>query len=119
MRTIGIYGASDDLVEIEVDGKPHAELGALNKAQSFVITAKEKTLHAAVAHDGKRGWTITTSIDDDTERGDLPFRVELRQRDYSALLLVSSEVPFVVTWWEDGQPQTMTLRERTEGRDGR
>ena len=110
MTMIGIYGASDDLVEIEIDGKPWEEL---SEPRSFIFTANGKALHVDVEHDGKRGWRIATTLDDESESGDLPFLVSMHQRNYSPLLLVQAIAahPVTFTWWdEDKKARTKTIR---------
>lgn len=108
MSTIGIHGASDDLVEIEIDGKPWEEL---SEPRSFVFTACGKSLLVDIEHDGKRGWTISTCIEDDSESGGLPFAVSIGQRNYSPLLVVHpGREPVTMTWWnEDKKPRTKTF----------
>lgn len=112
MRTVGIYGASDDLVELELDGQPFEELSALSKGRSFVFTSDGKALHADIDFDGYRGWRIALTLDDVTESGELPFRVHVRQREHSPLLLVElTGKPVVLTWVDDdGRPRTKALQ---------
>ncbi len=120
MTTIGIYGASDDLTTIELDGKPWDELG---EEEDLMFTAAGKTLHVHVEH-GKRGWSIATSIDDETEEGDLPFKVALVQHHYSPKLLVTvGEEPVTFIWNgrdddDEKIPQTKTFRAAQTGSVG-
>lgn len=90
MNSIAIYGASDDLVEIEVDGKPHEEL---SPPKSFAFTSGTKTLHARLSYDGKKGtaWKLTIELQDEGEEGDLPFDVAIVQERYSPKLIVTAK----------------------------
>lgn len=113
MTTIGIYGASDDLTEIEVDGKPFEEFG---EPRSFVFSSEGKSLTVDIEHDGKRGWLLTTCIDDESEDGDLPFRVAIVQEKYSPKLEVTvTGAPVTFTWWEDKKPRTKTFAAKLGG----
>ena len=106
-RTFAVYGASDDLVELEIDGKAFDELGEPNE---LVFSAGTKALHVRVAHDGRRGWTAEVRIEDESEEGDLPFKVTVEQRNYSPLVLVESTGPMTVTWRETNQDGEDVLR---------
>lgn len=87
MKSFAVYGASDDLVEQEADSKPFEETG---EPRSFAFVAGRKALHVTVAFDGKRGWLITTALDDDEEEGALPFDVRIVQEKYSPKLIVDN-----------------------------
>jgi hypothetical protein len=107
MTMIGIYGASDDLVEVEIDRKPWEEF---SEPHSFTFTAAGKALHVDVEHDGKRGWKLSTVLDDEKEEGSLPFSVSIHQRNYSPLVLIQVHAePVVMTWVEDGRPRSRTF----------
>lgn len=107
MKTIVLYGASDDLVELEIDGGTREEL---SEPSAFVFTAGGKSLHAELAHDGKFGWRITVAIDDDKESGSLPFTVRIEQEAYSPKLVVEvTTVPVTLIWWQDKRPHTETV----------
>lgn len=82
-----IYGASDDLVEQEIDDKPHDETG---QPRSFVFLAGTKSLHATMSFKGKKGtgWKLSVELQDDSEEGALPFDVSIVQERYSPKLVV-------------------------------
>lgn len=82
-----IYGASDDLVEQEIDDKAHDETG---QPRSFVFIAGTKSLHAKLSYNGKRGtgWKLTVELQDESEDGSLPFDVSIVQERYSPKLVV-------------------------------
>ena len=89
MKSFAIYGASDDLVEQEVDGQPFDETG---QPRSFAFVAGTKTLHAKLSFAGKvgTGWKLSIELQDDTESGDLPFDVRIVQEKYSPKLIVDN-----------------------------
>lgn len=109
MKSIGIYGASDDLATIEVDGKAWDEQGS---SEDYVFTAEQKSLHVHIEH-GRGGWSISTRIEDDSEEGELPFDVALVQHNYSPKLVVTPrKVPFLFLYFqtdEDDKRVTKTL----------
>lgn len=88
-HTFAVYGASDDLVVQELDGKGYDET---SPPTSFMFVAGTKTLHARVSFDGKKGsgWKVSTELQDDTEKGDLPFMVTVVQHNYSPKLVVQA-----------------------------
>lgn len=87
MKSFAIYGASDDLVEQEADGKPHDETG---QPRSFSFVAGTKALHAKMSFSGKigTGWKLTVELQDEHEAGELPFSVRIVQERYSPKLIV-------------------------------
>jgi len=89
MNSFGIYGASDDLVELEADGKPHDEL---SPPKSFLFIAGAKSLHVRLSYNGKHGtgWKLSIELQDESERGDLPFDVRIVQERYSPKLTVEN-----------------------------
>jgi hypothetical protein len=96
MKSFAIYGASDDLVEQEADGKPHDETG---QPRSFSFVAGEKALHAKLSFSGKigTGWKLTVELQDESEAGDLPFDVRIVQERYSPKLIIeNARVPVAV-----------------------
>jgi hypothetical protein len=88
-HTFAIYGASDDLVEQELDGKGHDETG---QPRSFVFLSGTKSLHAKLSYNGKKGtgWKLTVELQDEDEKGDLPFDVAIVQERYSPKLVVTA-----------------------------
>lgn len=50
MKSFAIYGASDDLVVQEADGKPYEETG---QPKSFTFHEGSKALHAKLSYNGK------------------------------------------------------------------
>lgn len=96
MKSFAIYGASDDLVEQQADGKGHDETG---QPRSFSFVAGTKALHAKLSYNGKigTGWKLTIELQDEGERGDLPFDVRIVQERYSPKLIVdNASVPVAV-----------------------
>lgn len=96
MRSFAIYGASDDLVEQEGDGKPHDETG---QPRSFSFVTGTKALHAKLSYSGKigTGWKLTLELQDEHEDGALPFDVRIVQERYSPKLIVdNARVPVAV-----------------------
>lgn len=114
MASIGIYGESDDLATIEVDGKAWDEQG---EKANYAFICEGKTLHVRIEHG--RGWCITTRIEDPTEEGPLPFDVALVQHNYSPKLVVTAkDKPVTFMWFtreddDDGygdpEPHTMVF----------
>jgi hypothetical protein len=107
-KSIAIYGASDDLATIEVDGTAWEEQG---ETANYVFTCDGKSLHVHIEHG--RGWSITTRIEDESEEGALPFDVALVQHKYSPKLVVTArDKPVVFIWFtrddddEDPTPKT-------------
>lgn len=109
MPAIGIYGSSDDAVTIEVDGTAFEEVEAPKKGAAFALMAQDKGLDVHVVFDGTRGWLVTTGLTDERESGPLPFIVELKQRGRSPMLLVTSDRPITLSWWDEKRPRTKTF----------
>lgn len=109
MSTIAINGASDDLVEIEVNGRAWDEL---SEPKHFTILGGSKGLEVSIEHDGKRGWVLSTVLIDETEEGDLPFRASIVQEHYSPKLVIEHDRPITVTWFEgeEKRPKTEVFR---------
>jgi hypothetical protein len=89
MKSIAIYGASDDLVEIEADGKP---LDETSQPRSFAFVAGTKSLHAKFSYNGKigTGWKLSIELSDPSEQGSLPFDVRIVQERYSPKLIIEN-----------------------------
>jgi len=106
--SIGIYGASDDLATIELDGEAWEEQG---EKANYVFIADSKRLLVHIEH-GRSGWAITTRIEDESEEGDLPFDVALVQHNYSPKLVVTAKsVPVTFLWFtsdDDGPAHVNT-----------
>jgi hypothetical protein len=94
MNSFAIYGASDDLVEQEADGKPRDETG---QPRSFTFLAGPKSLHAKLSYNGKvgTGWKLSVELRDEDEKGDLPFDVRIVQERYSPKLIVENATAMV------------------------
>ena len=89
MKSFAVYGASDDLVEQEVDGKPFDETG---QPKRFTFLASGKALVVRVGYDGKvgTGWKLAVELKDEDEKGELPFDVRIVQENYSPKLIVEN-----------------------------
>lgn len=92
MTTYTIYGASDDLVEVEKDGESLKEYDALNKTLWFEFAHPDNKLIGVIAtiEFGSHGWTISTWLID----GDAPphnWRIRIEQEEYSPSFRI--EVP--------------------------
>lgn len=118
MVSIEVYGASDDLVEIEIDGKPFEELSEPN---TIKFVAADKILTVDIKHSGSRGWQLTATIDDDTEEGELPFRVRLVQHRYSPKFIIESDTALQL-FWKDGHKEMVSRivrpKAKSEGQEG-
>lgn len=105
MKTLRMYGASDDLVEAE--GVPGAdEFGAEGShdiAATFVLGGKMR-IHALYTHVGCWGFAIS-QVDEDVQLPDWPIRISqyndgIRPGGYSTLLEV--DVPDDATLIREG-----------------
>lgn len=93
---IRIYGASDDLVEIEQDGKPIEELGAIDRER--VIHIGEYT-HVFARHHGKRGWMLGVWFGtDDFDQCIQPWRIHVETEKYSPVIVIECPACTKVTW---------------------
>lgn len=106
MTQIAISGYSDDIVSIEINGKDFDEEREPNE---FIFSSDGKALHANIAH-GRHGWEITTRIEDESEEGDLPFKVAIVQEKYSPKLVIDFSTPLTMNWKSEGELKVKTFR---------
>lgn len=86
---VRIYGASDDLVEVE--GCPNAdERGAYNRTVSVAIGG-DKGIVVSNRHDGKLGWVTSLHLGprfEDEDPMPFPVSVEMSHTGYSLAVIV-------------------------------
>jgi hypothetical protein len=85
VSALAFYGASDDLVVVEVDGKPVDEIGCWNKPVTITFSHQGDGRCELQIEHGKRGWECRLYLHDDFDDGEeLPrFTVEASRNGYS------------------------------------
>ena len=103
MKTIEIYGASDDLVEVEVGGRPFEEIGCYGK-DVHIVVGHERASPGSNAS-GIRVWMHYTdlavwaaTILQIDEGIPIPWKVTVGSDDYSVLVRIDCPDGTPISW---------------------